>query len=35
MYFRRLLLQDVMIPVFDLHQLCSLRQRRKAGSSLE
>jgi hypothetical protein len=35
MKLRRLSLQDAMIPVFDLHQLCSLRQRRKAGSSLE
>jgi hypothetical protein len=35
MNFHRLLLHDAMIPVFDLHQLRSLRQRRKADSSLE
>ena len=35
MNFYRLLLQESMILMFDLHQLCSLRQRRKADSSLE
>jgi hypothetical protein len=35
MNFHRLLLQDAMIPEFDLHQPCSLRQMRKADLSLE